>query len=305
MSTSPYFGIAETIARYEAQATRKDRPAGSDNGGLPFERRIGVGIGHVIRQLLSHPSARAFKVRVIEEGKDTGKLHDKALAVQVGPRTLVFNLPHMEVPGLVRRTLSSKEVVRVPDAWMRRNFELTSNPSLRADLGLPAQGTADPLEVLPEFAGLEEQFSGLEAVRPVKRSTSFFDGVILCIENHRLVGRIVIEAKSGKSSDGDRLDGNAHERASHKVNSFLLLAEAGRFTGAKLLIATNDAFARYQNSFMSDLQAMIALFNRSFPRFHGQVLTEAKQYAAEFELLDRWLRGESVALFRPVMAKAA
>lgn len=85
----------------------------------------------------------------------------------------------------------------------------------------------------------------------------------------------VIETAIGKSSTGDRLDGNASERLSYKMIRFKRSPLARNQT---LVIALNKAFETYDNAQLSELREQAAYLNGLDDRAPIIILSRRSHY---------------------------
>jgi len=74
-----------------------------------------------------------------------------------------------------------------------------------------------------------------------------FDDTIVLVEAGVLKEKILLEYKTGKSSNGRQVDANVHERLSFQMMQYL--EAATRYTRCSLVVLTNGAFARYRNKY--------------------------------------------------------
>lgn len=74
-----------------------------------------------------------------------------------------------------------------------------------------------------------------------------FDDTILFVENDTLREKILLEYKTAKSSNGNHIDGNAHERLSFQIMQYMEIATM--YPKCSLVIFANGAFSRYRNKY--------------------------------------------------------
>lgn len=107
-------------------------------------------------------------------------------------------------------------------------------------------------------------------------STSF-DGTMLLEDGGVLKHKVLLEYKTGKSSAGRHIDGNAHERLSFQVMQYL--EAATRYTRCSLVILANGAFASYRNKYHVSFH-MQADRLANFAWFNMRYLCTAPEYLA-------------------------
>lgn len=125
--------------------------------------------------------------------------------------------------------------------------------------------------------------------------TTSFDGVIALIKDGVLHEKILLEYKTGKSSNKNktgkdtnpaRIDGNAHERLSFQILQYLEVAT--RYTHCSLFVMSNGAFIRYRNKYHVNFHVQADRL-RNFAWFSMDYACTATEYRRFVKGLLGWL----------------
>lgn len=117
-----------------------------------------------------------------------------------------------------------------------------------------------------------------------------FDMACVLLDADQVVERMLFEFKFGKSSGGDRLDGNAHERLAYQTLMFLLWSERNPEPPATLTVIASSAFSAYRNKYERSFRAIGRRMGTLSPTFEWRFLAELAQYEGFFSSLDLFLR---------------
>ncbi|RMH52448.1 MAG: hypothetical protein D6682_01885 [Zetaproteobacteria bacterium] len=98
-----------------------------------------------------------------------------------------------------------------------------------------------------EYAPDSGRFSGQGYLAIYDRLATIFDDTVVLVENGVLREKVLLEYKTAKSSSGDRIDGNAHERLSFQIMQYLEVAT--QYTRCSFFVLANGAFVRYRNKY--------------------------------------------------------
>jgi len=113
-----------------------------------------------------------------------------------------------------------------------------------------------------------------------------FDGTIVCEEGGILREKVLLEYKTGKSSKGRHIDGNAHERLSFQILQYLEVAT--RYTRCSFAVLANGAFAFYRNKYHVSFRVQAERLE-NFAWFHMEHLCTVPEYADFALRLIDWL----------------
>ncbi|MEJ5337148.1 MAG: hypothetical protein WHT26_07630 [Thermus sp.] len=127
-----------------------------------------------------------------------------------------------------------------------------------------------------------------------------FDGGLLFVENIRVdstkrlrgdvTRKILMEIKAAKSSQKQRVDGNAHERFSFQNMEFLVWSHTHPPEKLGLLLLTNGAFLRYKNKYHMAFGIHAHLLRQSFGRFYKfQMISWYEDYLDLMTDIGEWL----------------
>ncbi len=116
--------------------------------------------------------------------------------------------------------------------------------------------------------------------------TTTFDDTVVFENDGVLIEKHLLEYKTGKSSKGGGIDGNAHERLSYQLLQYLEIAT--RFTSCRFEVITNGAFRNYRNKYHLGFNQQAERL-RNFKWFSMTYRCESVAYEAlATEILD-WL----------------
>ncbi len=122
-----------------------------------------------------------------------------------------------------------------------------------------------------------EMYSGL---------TTAFDDTILMVEDGVLCEKMLLEYKTCKSSKGNCVDGNAHERLSFQIMQYL--EAATRYMKCSLVVMANGAFTRYRNKYHVNFNIQADRL-QNFAWFSMQYLCTQDKYLRFADELTGWL----------------
>lgn len=111
--------------------------------------------------------------------------------------------------------------------------------------------------------------------------------------------RIVIDYVTGKSSKGEKMDGNAHERLSYKILQYVEMLHLDALEmQCRLFIFGNGAFVKYSNKFYPSTLMHLERLGALVKRFEAGMAVDVDGYLRlALEIAD-WLRPRSPALLR-------
>ena len=148
--------------------------------------------------------------------------------------------------------------------------------------------TAFPSEeyVVRKFAPSAGPFSGRNYPKIYHNLKTKFDDTVLLVENDTLIEKILFEYKTAKSSGGDRIDGNVHERLSFQIMQYL--EAATRYTKCSFVVITNGAYIKYKNKYHVNFHIQAERL-KNFAWFNMLFLSYTKQYLFLINKLLSWL----------------
>jgi hypothetical protein len=116
-----------------------------------------------------------------------------------------------------------------------------------------------------------------------------FDGTVVLEAKRALVEKILLEYKTAKSSEGQHIDGNAHERLSFQVMQYLEIAT--RYTKCSLVILANAAFIKFKNKYHVNFKLQADRLT-AFSWFDMKHVCTTREYCVFAEQLSDWLLGK-------------
>lgn len=106
-----------------------------------------------------------------------------------------------------------------------------------------------------------------------------------------------IESVTGKSSDGEKLDGNAHERLSYKILQYIEMMQSAEGGNAcELFVFGNGAFSQYRNRFYPSTQRHLKRMAAVFEGFRAELAVGVDEYMALTNRILDWLGDRSPAV---------
>jgi hypothetical protein len=184
----------------------------------------------------------------------------------------VLYLPVLEKPD-------SPPIPSSKSEWFDAVYDTTSLVNAYPGTDVVTNRLAPAAEDAPRYAGTSYPriYAGLR--------TSFDDTIVL-EEDGVLVEKVLLEYKTGKSTRGEHIDGNAHERLSFQV--FQYLEAAVRYPRCSFTVICNSAFVRYHNKYHVNFHIQAARL-ACFSWFSMRYLTTREQYRAFCEQLERFV----------------
>jgi hypothetical protein len=107
------------------------------------------------------------------------------------------------------------------------------------------------------------------------------------LERAHLDKKILVEIKSAKSSRGNTIDGNAHERFSFQNMEYLEIAAL--YPRTQLLLLTNDVFLRYKNKYHTAFGVHAIRLMNAFCFYEFDMVSTSEQYVRLFKKWEKWL----------------
>jgi hypothetical protein len=280
--------IAKRIASFEDEESQQNRPAGSASGGSRFEKEVSQGVADLIALLCKKNFARLMQVQREFPGpfpRRLGPAGDNVVAVEnpSTKRCIVFDLSHL----ILDLGCSYQGTKAMPDIWLKKAFPVEEWYDLHIE-------DVEKMGVIPkkhEEAGDPERIRFAEtAYKQIYRGLKTnFDGVILFVEGDELFSKNLVEIKSAKSSNRERIDGNAHERFSYQNLDYVEISAI--YPRIELLLLTNDAYVRYRNKYHTGFAVHALRLSRAFSWYKFSMVSSAGQYFRLFEGWIDWLNG--------------
>jgi hypothetical protein len=167
----------------------------------------------------------------------------------------------------------------VPPGWLEKKF--LCSELLREQLGSGPYSFAPPTpQDSARYYG--DNYPGLFA----GMTTSFdFSGTL--VVNGSLKEKMLFEYKYGKSSQNDRIDGNAHERLGFQILQYLEIAQ--RFPSCSLNVIAAQAFSEHRNKYHPGFNQQAARLNEMFQQVQFRFAACRSEYIALFDCFANFL----------------
>ncbi len=231
--------ILDAMERFEASASRRGTPAGSREEGNKFEHLAGE-MWAWFALSLRRDVAGICNVR---DGsyRSIVLYHSKGCIV----------LPRINITHLSEEARNEVEKItdirNVKEPWKERAIKENKASFLVSDVLRNWINSGICEEISPESG----PFSGSKYPEIFQNIRTRFDGAISIfqVDNHNvfLAEKILLEYKTAKASDEEKIDGNAHERLSFQIMQYLELAT--QFPKCSLAVFANGAFVKYKNKY--------------------------------------------------------
>jgi len=141
------------------------------------------------------------------------------------------------IPVVDDSTFSLDDFGKIPDSWTRNKY-------LTRDMVASFPGEHD---AIIRYAPTSGPYAGFHYHEMYDGLSTSFDGSILMEESGVLREKILLECKTGKSSNGRQLDANVHERLSFQIMQYLEVAT--KYPSCSLVVIANGAFSKYRNKY--------------------------------------------------------
>ncbi|RMG23537.1 MAG: hypothetical protein D6732_24705 [Methanobacteriota archaeon] len=247
--------IAKELEAFEASKSRARTGTGSRREGEKFEIKV-----------LSFWDAVAERLEAISDACEPISINRKSFnKITLKDRSLY--LP---------ASISSAPLSGEKKSWFLTSFHV----------GELLKGFPGEVEVVSRYAPETGPYAGSKYPSIYSGLTTRFDGTIVCVEDGFLKKKILLEYKTGKASNGEKIDGNAHERLSFQMLQYLEVAT--RYPKCSFVVITNGAFVRYRNKYHP-------IFNQQADRlanfcwFDMAYYSQAQQYLGLAKNLKKWL----------------
>ena len=262
MSIPPLGGeitrICREIEAFEASGSVPHTGTGSRREGEDFERLI-AHLWLAFREVASGNGASASVVR--------GVGRRRYAQLSVDSRSLF-------VPAL--RSEPETDPRRERSRWLEVSFNV-------ADLVacFPTES-----EAVRRYAPKTGPYAGQRYPALYEGLRTRFDDTIVLVDGGVLREKIMLEYKTAKSSEGQQIDGNAHERLSFQIMQYLEVAT--RYPRCSLVVIANGAFVRYRNKYHVNFHIQADRL-RNFVWFSMEHVCTQPEYARFLKGLLSWL----------------
>lgn len=261
--------LADRLDNIVSSPSVAGRPAGSSDAGTVFEDAIENIWEDFAR--LHQPFVKLVRItHPIPSRKNV-------------PILCLRNLEnHAEIFFPERRinlTPDSIETDEIPDSWLLREF--TVSELIRNHLGEGPYNFAPPTP-RDSIAYYGENYPHLFRGKKTK-----FDWAMALSLNGVLVEKMLFEYKSAKSSGGETVDGNAHERLAFQALQYLEVAS--QMTSCSLNVVMSSAFAKYRNKYHPSFNQQSIRLGDAFRWFKMRLFMCHSEYTALFSMLSAFL----------------
>lgn len=273
-------------------------------GGLDV--MVGVALSEAARKLeefLASPSRRGTPTGARTEGKAFERLAREwwqSVAEELQKRGA--DIQHVRVANRLYNSLHrGRRTVYVPagrpdmKAYSDNSVVITqSHPKWRwfdttfkvSDIVATFPGV---WEAIQRYAPDSGSFAGRNYPRMYEGATISFDDTVVFEDDGALTQKWLLEYKTAKPNSARQIEGNAHERLSFQMLSYLEIAS--RFPVCRFLVFANGAFSLYKNKYhvcfhiQADRLRVYSFFDMLF-------LSTKRQYLKIFTEVSRWLLGD-------------
>lgn len=251
----------------EAGPSEAGRPAGSAPGGADFETEMSDLWLWMLRSLAARDGVETEAV--VSGATTLAALTNPKLGTQI-----VVGFRPDQVFGA--RAAATTEV---PRAWGESRF-------LVSDLVDWHMGDGQ-LYFAPPTAKDSPRFHGQLYPQMFQGFNTCFDFNVVLALNGQLMDKMLFEYKSAKSSAGDRLDGNAHERLGFQVLQYLEIAN--HLGNTSLNVVASSAFARYRNKYHVAFNQQAVRLGNTYATFVMRFASCPTEYAALMSIVAGFL----------------
>ncbi len=281
--SSELYAIAKQIASFEDGPTERGRTTGEAGGGRQFEKVVAKGFMAFV-ELLSRSFPFMEILQVTQEDYTCKNPFSDVLAIRnpEKERLLIFKLGALAHFSNREGYLAPRNCISIPADFLRNQFLVNE----WYDLWLGELLGRGWIPKGDEGRGL---FCGPDYPKLYDNMSTKFDGVVVMLENGVLKEKMLVEIKSLKSSNRDRIDGNAHERFSYQNLDYLQIAAL--YPRTSLLLLTNDAILRYRNKYHAGFGIHALRLSYAFCWYKFEMVSSAEQYVRLFGSWKQWLEG--------------
>lgn len=260
--------IAKHIASFESGASKPRLPAGAHSGGSDFEDAI----------------TDAFTALLLETGVDSLELHahpSQRLKQYVAKPTGARHLLILSQPLKGMRIDTAPAGVAFPDPWSTTTFHVQT--LLDAHLGPAIKRFA------PHRRQDSHHYHGRKYPDMYSRLKTTFDFSMALVRDNVLVEKILFEFKSAKSSQGQHIDGNAHERLMFQALQYLEITQT-QVDRCRFVVIASSAFSQYRNKYHPCFHQQATRLGNAFPNFHMHFLSNVSEYVGFLSALKQFIR---------------
>jgi len=243
----PLVEILDRIETFEASASEKNTGTGARREGGQFEKLL----ADMWIKFRQGAEAAGAHVNIV-----AGVGTRRYASLSVADRQLLIPEPRS----------TAVDVAGEKNRWLEVDFGV-------AELVRSFPGEA---EAIDRYAPSSGRFAHAAYPEIYKTTTTQFDDTIVFVESGVLREKILLEYKTAKSSRGNTIDGNAHERLSFQIMQYLEVAT--RYTRCSLVVVANGAFVRYKNKYHTNFHIQADRLS-NFSWFDMQYLCTRDEYA--------------------------
>jgi len=261
-------GIGDVIAAYSGGPALGGTAAGSRPEGHEFEAAV--------REAWIIFAREISKVASIHVVMPQRQGQHKCLKVQSrrGPWAIFWDYSD-DMAQFSESTVTED----VPPNWLTKKFLVSD--LLRDQLG------AGPYSFAPPTPQDSARYYGSHYPEMFAGMTTSFDFSGTLVANGSLKEKMLFEYKYGKSSNDDRIDGNAHERLGFQILQYLEIAQ--RFPSCSLNVIAAQAFSEFRNKYHPGFNQQAARLNEMFQQVQFRFAACRSDYIALFECFARFL----------------
>ncbi|MFQ3610708.1 MAG: hypothetical protein SNJ72_04345 [Fimbriimonadales bacterium] len=271
--------IAVTIAEFEEAPSVKGQTAGQARGGRMFESRVEAGILDFVDLATQLPyftkatvktsnKRRAVKNAIALQIKDASQSKDKAVVFCFGS-------------ALSKSIQNSQHSIVVDDECLRKSYKVSD----WCDSKLPDVTSKGWIPTAQDKYATQYYDTNYKQI--YSEFSTAFDGTILLMKDSELYKKYLIECKSAKSSDKNKIDGNAHERFAYQTLEYLEICHLNPKTA--FILMANEAFVKYRNKYHIGFCVHTLRLSSKFPNFSLDIICTRSQYYCFFKSILDWM----------------
>lgn len=267
--SQPFSELADYLDSIVSSPSVAGRPAGSSDAGTKFEGAI----EEVWQRfaLMHQPTIKVIRI--------TDPNPRKRVTGILSLRNPANGAEMLFPTGKILLDIDNDEVSEIPESWLQRKFFVSD--LIEGHLGKGPYSFAPPTQRdSPNYYGslYPQLYAG---------KTTNFDWCIALSDRGMLIEKMLFEYKSAKSSLGQAIDGNAHERLTFQTLQYLEIAS--RLPSCSLNVIMSSAFAQYKNKYHPSFNQQSIRLGDAFRWFSMRIFTCHSEYVALFTMLSQFL----------------
>ncbi len=265
--------LAARIASFEAEPTRSGRTTGEAQGGRNFEHLVSVCLVEFVKIA---SSLNKFQIIRVKSSGINSSLLNKVKALKYQDKAILFCFGS----SFMDLEINSHDFIHINDTVLKTKYSVSEWYD-------PIIPDAESKGWIPEEDESDVEYRGKSYKEIYSDSNTEFDGVMIFINKDIVDRKFLVECKSAKSSQGSKVDGNAHERFAYQNLDYLEISCLYPRTG--LILMANEAFVKYRNKYHTGFCAHSLRLSSVFTNYSLDIICTRKQYYNFFIHILNWL----------------